>query len=112
MINESRRAAAYIIVGISLIMLLNEFEIYTFNLGFDKILACAILIFILEAIIVTNFAIGRKRMKSSDIVGMALFPIPPMLYIAIFYFGLPFIPYIQLTVVLTMFIESIYALGM
>jgi hypothetical protein len=112
MLTEFRRTIAYILAGIALIMLLNEIEIYSLNLGFDKILVCAILIFLFQVILIISFAYQPKRMKSSDIFGLVLFPIPPIIYIAIFYFGFPFVSHIQLIVVLTLFVESIYALGM
>jgi hypothetical protein len=105
------RIFAILMVPLSLLIIIQEIGLFTLNMPVDKILVGAILMLALEAITAIGVIINYKALSMTNIIAIIAFAIPAVIYLGQLYLGFPVLSYIPLILGVTMFGETIYALG-
>ena len=95
---------------VSLVIVLAELDIYTFNLPFNVVLIGAVLMIALQVINLFLAKTHNDKLGVMQIITSAIFILPALVFLVTEFTGIVFVEKINLIVGVMMLAESLYAL--
>ncbi len=104
------KALAIVMIPISVLIILEAFNVYQIALPFDKILLGAILMVLLQVFVLINMKMHDQDIRMINIITVIVFMLPGALYIINLYYPIIENNIIPILLGVMMFGEALYAM--